>query len=368
VQFNIRRGRRQSSATAYLRPVLRRQNLTLLVNALTTKVLVDGQRATGIELLRNKRSATETVTARREVILCAGAFNTPQLLMLSGIGPAPHLHALGIKPLVDLPVGQNLQDHWAVPNFYRRKLPGYFHRRMRADRMALAMMQAYLLRSGPATKVPSCLFGFVKTLPALQVPDIEFLLMPTALSAHLWFPGIRAPYDDAFGIRPAIMHPESRGEVLLRSTDPRQPPRIRFNALQAPADIATLVRGFRMAREIASHPAMDAFRGEELLPGPGVRSPAELEMFMRRHATPVFHPVGTCAMGSTSDAVIDTALRVRGIAGLRVVDASAMPSLVTGHINACVMMMAEKAADTIRGLPALSRRGVDADLPVARSA
>ncbi len=354
VQFNVRRGRRASSAAAYLKPVAHRPNLSVEVNALTTRVLIEQGRARGIEWVRGGASTPERVMARREVILSAGTFNTPQLLMLSGVGPARHLQDLGIATHVDAPVGRNLREHWAAPNYYERRAPGYFHQRMRADRMSLAMLQAYLLRSGPATRVPTNLFGFVKSLPDLPVPDLEFLLMPTAPAAHLWFPGVRAPYSDSFGIRPAIMHAESRGEVRLHSADPRRAPSIQFNALQASNDIATLVRGMRLARELAHSPAMDRFRGAELLPGPDVQTDAELAAFIRRTAVPVYHPAGTCAMGESANAVLDTQLRVRGVEGLRVVDASAMPSLVTGHINACVMMMAEKASDLILGTQPLA--------------
>ncbi len=347
VQFNIASGRRASSATAYLKPAAPRPNLKVLVNTLVEKVAMERYRAVGITLISG--GERKTVRAQREVILCAGTFNSPQILMRSGIGPARHLSDLGIESIVDLPVGKNLQDHWAVPNFYARKQPGYFHGRMRADRMAAAMLQAYFLRSGPATTVPTNLFGFVKSRAELATPDIEYLLMPTAPMARLWFPGIRPPYADAFGIRPAIMHPASRGEVLLRSADARDAPRIRFNALQEPADVTTLRTGFHMARELAHRGEMDRFRGPEILPGSGIKTDAEIDLFMRRTAVPVYHPVGTCAMGTGSSAVLDPFLRLRGVENLRVVDASAMPDLVTGHINAGVMMLAERAADLIRG-------------------
>ena len=353
VQFNICNGRRASSASAYLKPVTKRANLTVQLGAHVHRVCLEDGRAVGVDYDVGGRLVH--ARAGREVLLCAGAFNTPQVLMLSGIGPADHLAAMGIETRIDLPVGRNLQDHWAVPNYYARKVPGYFHGRMRADRMTLAMLQAHLFGTGPATRVPTNLFGFVKTRPELDVPDLEYLLMPTAPGAHLWFPGLRAPYEDAFGIRPAILHSRSRGEVLLRSSDPRAAPRICFNALQEPDDIATLVRGMRLARELAQHPALDVIRGEELLPGRAMQSDADLQTFIRRTAVPVYHPVGTCTMGSGLDAVVDPLLCVRGVEGLRVVDASVMPDLLTGHINAAVMMIAERAADLILGCnPVLS--------------
>lgn len=349
VQFNIHNGRRASSASAYLRPALRRRNLTLHVRAHSRRILMEGSRATGIEYEMNGQ--LERATAIKEVILCAGAFNTPHLLMLSGIGPAKELQSLGIQAVADLPVGKNLQDHWSIPNYYGRIGYGYFRSSMRADRMALAMVQAYLFGKGPATKVPTNILGFIKTRSDLDVPDLEFLLMPTAPVARMWFPGIRAPYSDSFGIKPAIMHARSRGEVVLRSADPRDSPRIRFNALQHPADVDMLRHGLQMAREISHRPELDGYRGEEILPGRHVATKAEIDNFIRLNATPVYHPAGTCAMGSDSSAVLDVELSVRGIERLRVVDASAMPDLVTGHINACVMMMAEKASDIIQRKP-----------------
>ena len=349
VQFNIHRGRRASAATAFLRPALPRPNLTLLVNARTLKLLSRGTRVVGVEFSRN--GTVETAFADREVILSAGAFNSPQILMLSGIGPADHLASFGIPALVDLPVGKNLQDHWSVPHFYVRKQPGYFHAAMRADRMTVAMLKAYFLGCGPATKVPTNLLGFLRTCPSLAVPDIEFLLMPTSPTAKLWFPGWKVPYSDSIGIRPAIMHPKSRGDVLLRSANPHDPPRIRYNALSSWGDIRTLTKGLRLAREIAHHRELDPFRGDELTPGSQITSDAEIELYIRNSSTCLHHPAATCAMNNDGAGVVDPDLRVSGIDGLRVVDASIMTDLVTDHINACVMMIAEKAADLICNRP-----------------
>jgi len=352
VQFNISGGRRASSASAYLRPALHRPNLDVLLGAHTHRVDIEGRRAVGVTFSR--RGRVIAVRAAAETILCAGAFNSPQILMLSGIGPAAHLEATGIRPRQDLPVGRNLQDHWSVPNYFARRGDGWFRQRMRADRMAVAMARAYLFGTGTATRVPTNLIGFTRSRPGIEVPDIEFLLMPTAPAARLWLPGIREPYADSFGIKAAIMHGQSRGDVLLRSADPLSPPRIRFNALRAQADVDTLREGLRLARDLNHQAALDDFRGEELLPGPGVRSTPELDAFVRQHAMPVYHPAGTCAMGNGAEAVLDTALRVRGVDALRVVDAAAMPELITGHINACVMMMAERAADLIRGVASVA--------------
>lgn len=346
-QFTIRDGRRSSAATAYLKPVLRRKNLELRTGVLTTKILIEGTRARGVEIEVGGR--LERVYADREVILAAGAFNSPQLLMLSGIGPAAHLRELGIAPVADLPVGSNLQDHLVAPILFSRREPGPFHALMRFDRMAIAMLRAYLLGTGPAATIPSSVLAFIKTRPELALPDIEFMLPSSPAYAHMWFPGFRAAYDDAFAMRVAIMHPDSRGKVWLRSADPRDPPRIIFNCYSVRSDLETMREGFRRARDIAAQPAMDMYRGAELAPGPGVLSDDDLDAYIRKATLTVHHPCATCPMGTTPDAVLDPELRVRGVDGLRVIDASAMPDLVTAHINACVLMMAEKAADSIRG-------------------
>jgi choline dehydrogenase-like flavoprotein len=347
-QYTIRDGRRSSSARAYLRPARRRRNLRVITGAQATRVLFEGTRAWGVELLAATGDLV-SVEAAGEVILSAGTFNSPQLLMLSGIGPAAHLRALGIAPRADLPVGANLQDHLGAYISYARRQAGAFHREMRLDRMALSMARAYLFGRGPATVVPGGLHAFIKTRAELAVPDIEFMFRGTSSRPHLWFPLIRAPFEDGFGIRPTLLHPDSRGEILLRSADPRDPPRIRYNFFSAPDDLPRLRTGFRIARDLAHQAAMDSYRGRELDPGDAVGSDTEIDDWLRRTVITAHHPAGTCAMGTLPDCVLDPELRVRGVERLRVVDASAMPDLVSAHINACVLMMAEKAADLIRG-------------------
>ncbi|HEV3371850.1 MAG TPA: choline dehydrogenase [Xanthobacteraceae bacterium] len=351
-QYTIRDGRRSSSARAYLRPARRRRNLHVETGAHVTRVLIEGTRAVGVELLKGSGDRVR-VCASTEVIVCAGTFNSPQLLMLSGVGPAAHLRELGIKPVVDLPVGKNLQDHLGAYLSYARRQPGAFHREMRFDRMAVSMVRAYLFGRGPGTVVPGGLHAFIKTQPELAVPDIEFMFRGTAAHPHLWFPLIRPAFVDGFGIRPTLLHPDSRGEILLRSADPRDPPRICYNFFSAPHDLPRLRAGFRIARDIAYRSALDPYRGPETNPGPQVQSDAEIDAWLRATVITAHHPAGTCAMGTLPDTVLDPQLRVHGIAGLRVVDASAMPDLVSAHINACVLMLAEKAADLIRGRPPL---------------
>ena len=351
-QYTIRDGYRSSAATAFLKPARKRGNLTVETGAYATRVLTQGTRATGVEYVKAS-SAVARAQASREVILAGGAFNTPHLLMLSGIGPAAHLRDMGIEPVADLPVGRNLQDHLAVIIFFERLTESPFRREMRFDRMAVSMIRAYFFGTGPGTVVPGGLHAFVKTRPELAVPDIEFMFRGAPAQADLWFPLIRPAYADGYGIRPTLLHPDSRGEILLRSTDPRDPPRIVYNFFSAPNDLPTLREGFKRARDVAHQKPMDPYRGAETSPGENVKTDAEIDAFIRRTAITAHHPCGTCAIGIGPDAVVDPELRVRGVERLRVVDASVMPDLVSAHINACVLMIAEKASDMIRGRPPL---------------
>src|SRR5216684_4665589 len=231
-QYTIRDGYRSSAATAYLRPARRRRNLTVATGAHATRVLIEGTRATGVEYVRNGTDVSRA-QADREVILSGGAFSTPPLLMLSGVGPEAHLRAMGIAPVADLPVGKNLQDHLAAILFFRRRDESAFRREMRFDRMAVSMIRAYFFGTGPGTVVPGGLHAFVKTRPELAVPDIEFMFRGAPADTHLWFPLIRPAYPDGYGIRPTLLHPDSRGEILLGSSDPGTPPRIIYNFFSA---------------------------------------------------------------------------------------------------------------------------------------
>jgi len=351
-QWTIRNGRRCSAAAAFLRPALGRPNLTVETYALATRVLLDGRRATGVEYASAGR--LQRVAATREVLLAGGVFNTPQLLMLSGIGEPEHLREVGIAPAVSLPgVGKNLQDHLSVDVHHARLGRGPFHAEMRLDRTAVNMTRAYLLGTGPGTVLPSRLHAFLKTRRDLPVPDIQFLFRGAPARAHPWFPGIRPAYEDSFGLRPVMLHPESRGVVRLRSSDPTAPVRITQNFLATESDVRTIRDGVKLGRDLAGRKALESFRGRETSPGRERRTDAEIDAFVRRTAITAHHPCATCAMGDGEDAVLDPALRVRGVEALRVVDASAMPDLVSGNINACVMMIAEKAADLVLGRPPL---------------
>ncbi len=345
-QYTIRDGRRSSSSRAFLRPARGRKNLTVETGAHTNRVILEGTTAKGVEYVKD--GMVFTANASREVILSAGAFNSPQVLMLSGIGPADHLKEIGINTVVDLPVGKHLQDHLGIWITFSRKEPGNFHAAMRFDRMAMSMLQAYFFGTGAGTVVPGGLHAFIKSDPALDVPDIEFMFHSVPPSTRLWFPGIVSPYKDGYGIRPTLLHPESRGEILLRSADPRANPRICFNFFSDPRDLPRLRNGFKLARDVSYDSAMLPYRESEMSPGENVKTDDEIDAYIRRTALTAHHPSSTCKMGNDDTCVVDPQLRLRGIQNLRVVDASAMPDLVSAHINACVIMMADKASDMIR--------------------
>jgi choline dehydrogenase-like flavoprotein len=352
-QSTIRAGRRCSASVAFLRPALQRPNVTLEMNALVTRVVMEGTRAVGVEYVRGNES--EIVRAEREVILSGGCFNSPHLLMLSGIGPADHLREFGIAPVVDLKgVGENLQDHVVCVVGYARNEPGPFRDRLRADRMTAAMVQAYLFGTGPATVLPSRMYAFLKTEPQHAVPDIQFFCRGAPMDARLWFPGYRPPPQDTFELRPVLLHPESRGRVRLRSANPRDLLRVHQSFLDTDHDVKTLRNGVKLARDLIGQKPMDRWRGRPLAAAAAAKTDAEIDSFLRGTSITAHHPSCSCRMGIDEDAVLDPECRVRGAEALRVVDAAAMPDLVSGNINACVLMVAEKAADHIRGRTPLS--------------
>jgi len=346
-QSTIRDGRRASSSAAYLRPALKRPNLILRTGATVNCVTMRGTRATGVEFWHE--GTTGHAEATREVILCGGVFNSPQLLMLSGIGPAAHLLDTGIQARIDLPVGRNLRDHLGVDVMWARQDISPFRREMRIDRTAINMTRAWLFGTGPGTVLPNGLLAFLKTRPDLEAPDLEFIFRGAPLNAHPWFPGWRPAYRDGYGIRPVLLHPRSQGDVTLRSAEPRAPVRIRHNFLAEPEDIRTLREGFRQGRDLGNRKPLDPFRGREVSPGPTVNTDAEIDAYIRNTVITVNHPLGTCAMGRGPNAVVDPELKVHGTEGLRVVDASVFPDMPSAHINAIVMALAERASDLIRG-------------------
>jgi choline dehydrogenase-like flavoprotein len=350
LQMTIGRGRRASSATAYLRPALARTNLRVEVHALARRILIEGRRAAGIEYERG--GVTLTARAEREVILCAGVINTPQLLMLSGLGDSEELERHGIRTNVALPgVGRNLQDHVSAILMYHRREPGPFLRMMRLDRIGRELGKAYFLGKGFAADVPGGGVAFLKSRAEREVPDIQLLLTAAPLGAWPYLKPFKAPFTDGFVSRIVMLHPESRGRVTLQSTDPRAHPRILQRFLATDADWRALHSGVQIAREVAAQPSMQRFIAREFFPGEDKSSAADIDTHIRNTSITVHHPAGTCKMGPESDehAVVDTELKVRGSEALRVVDASVMPDLPSGNINAAVLMIAEKAADLIRG-------------------
>ena len=358
-QTTIRDGRRCSTALAYLRPALSRAGLKVEVGALATRVLMEKQRAVGIEYV----VGGELLTARadREVILAGGVINSPQLLMLSGIGEPAQLRQHGIECRVALPgVGRNLQDHISAAVVWARKEPGPFHKAMRADRIAMELAKCYFLGKGIATDLPGGEMAFLKSSSSESLPDIQMLFNAAPMTAAPHFPLIKAPYADGFACRAALLRPESRGEVTLKSANPRDHLRIKQNFLQTEKDRKAQRAGLRMAREIGAQKPMQAFIAKEVGPGPDNWSDAGLDEWIKVNGITVHHPASTCKMGPASDptAVVDPTLQVIGAQGLRVVDASVMPDLVGGNINAPVIMIAEKAADMIRGRPALAPASV----------
>lgn len=350
LQMSIRDGRRSSGSTAYLRPVRSRRNLDILVQSHVLALDLEGSRIVGVRY--RKGGQTLSARAEREVLLCGGVINSPQLLMLSGIGPADHLTSLGIPVRVDLPgVGQNLQDHVSVILMYRRKEPGPFHAMMRYDRIAVHMARAYLFGTGPASDVPGGITAFLKSRPDCDVPDVQFLMTAAPLGAAPYFEPFKKPFADGFACRTVALHPESRGQVTLKDAEPDSLALIHQNFLSSEADWACVRASIDLARDVASQPAMQRYIAAETSPGPQVTSRADLDAFIRRTAITVHHPLGTCKMGAQSDtaAVVDPELRVKGVEGLRVVDASVMPDMPSGNINAAVVAIAERASDLILG-------------------
>ena len=354
-QFNIRNGRRWSAASAYLKPVLSRPNLTVETEALTQHILFENDRAIGVQYAHGRDEIT--VYAAREVILSGGVINSPQLLMLSGIGPADELGQLGIATRVDrAAVGGNLQDHFCVHTVHASKTRTLTDELVRLERGAVSMARAVLTRTGPAAAFPLEGGAFIRTSDTLDIPDAQF-----HFSAGNLLSLIRRPFashsddhtrPDAFMCHVCQLRPESRGHIRLRSDDPRETPVIQPNYLSEARDRETMRDAFKAMREVMHQPSLKRLSDGEIWPDPKVRSDADIDAFVRATGGTVYHPVGTCRMGSDDAAVADEALRVRGAENLRVVDASVMPSLVGGNTHAPTVMIAEKAADMILGRPA----------------
>jgi choline dehydrogenase-like flavoprotein len=342
-QVTQRRGRRASTAFAFLRPSRRRKNLSVVTGVLVSRVSIENGRATGVSYL-DSRGRPHVARASHEVIISAGAVNSPQLLMLSGVGPADALRALEIDVLVDSPeVGQNLVDHPGVGLIQQSTQPISL---LNAESPA-AVLRYLTARMGPLSSNVAEACAFVKSRADLPACDLQFHFGPVEYDIRLEGP----PTVHAFTIAPVLVAPRSKGFVRLGSADPRRPPVIDPAYLSDPEgeDLRALVHGLRLARKIAAAPPLAPYRGVELGPGPKVKTDAEIEAYVRSHTGSIYHPVGTCRMGRESSSVVDPRLRVRGVEGLRVVDASVMPVIPRGNTNAPTIMIAERAAEWILG-------------------
>lgn len=333
LQYSVRRGRRSNSATEYLKPARKRRNLTVLTGAHVTRLVLEGGRATGVEYRRGGRKCR--MEARQRVILSLGAINTPQLLMLSGIGPADHLRQLGLPVHADLPVGEGLEDHLAFPMVWERNEPDPFHMFLRFDRAAFNALRGWFLRSGPMAGMPGGLTAFVRSGPGVDEPDIQLVIPLMSPEADVWWPWNR-PARGAYSLKVNLMNQRSRGTVRLRSADPTARPAIRYESLSDPADVETMRRGYRLSLALGNSRAMASFRKGSTVIGGEHATDEAIDAYIRETSFQQYHPGCTCAMGK----VLEPDLSVRGIAGLSVVDASAMPALPRGNINAVVMMMA----------------------------
>ncbi|WP_435101704.1 choline dehydrogenase [Arhodomonas sp. AD133] len=337
-------GRRWSTANAYLRPVMQRDNLTVWVRAFTERLVIEGNRATGAEVVIN--GERRTVTAEREVLVCGGAINSPQLLMLSGIGPADHLREHGIDVVADLPgVGQNLQDHLEVYVQYACKKPITLYSALKPWNQARIGLEWIFLKKGLGATNHFESGGFIRSEPGVKFPNLQYHFLPMAIS----YDGSATAETHGFQAHVGPMRPDSRGEVTLKSADPREAPRIVFNYMATERDRREMRDAIKLTREIMEQGPLDEFRGAELGPGPDVRSDEAIDAWVRHNGESAYHPSCTCRMGHDAMAVVDGAARVHGIDNLRVVDASIMPRITSGNLNAPTIMMAEKLADTIRG-------------------
>jgi choline dehydrogenase len=340
-------GRRCSAAVAYLDPVRSRPNLQVETHCLVEQVLIDRGRALGVAYARAGRR--HVVRCEGEVLLCAGAINSPQLLMLSGIGPAAHLGELGIRVALDLPgVGENLQDHLDVCTLYKSTRAGTYDFNPLQE-LGVAL-RYWLQHRGPGVSNVAEAGAFVRSSQAHDGrPDIQLHFVPAQLDDH----GRKRLPGHGFTLHACYLQPQSRGRIRLCSDDARDAPLIFANYLQQSRDLAVLLEAVQLSRQILQAPPFDAWRGAEVFPGPHATGDAALIEFIRRKAETIYHPVGTCRMGSDAESVVDAAARVHGIVGLRVADASIMPTIVSGNTNAPTIMIAEKIADLVLGLPLL---------------
>jgi choline dehydrogenase-like flavoprotein len=344
-QGAIRGGRRESGVTAFLRPARNRRNLTMMTNATVARVAIEGKRAVGVDIVRD--GTAMRVTARREVVLCGGAIGSPQMLLLSGVGDGAALQKLVIQTVHHLPaVGENYHDHIAANvQMWTKNSQSYGISWKALPRGAWNVVQYIMARTGPFASNVFESHAILRSTPGSERPDIQVVFQPARRNQNT-FP---LPLGHGFVLSIVLLHPKSRGRLTLASQDPAAKPLVDPALLSAPEDIAPMVRGLKLARRIFAAPAFTRYRASEFLPGTKTESDAEWEDYIRATAATVHHPAGSCRMGADDASVVTPELRVRGIGGLRVADASIFPKLMGGNTNAPVVMVAEKAADMILG-------------------
>lgn len=349
-------GRRASTARGYLDQARERPNLTIVTHALTDRILFSGKRAVGATYLHGDDNALTEVRARREVLVCSGAIASPQLLQRSGVGPSALLRDLGIEVVHDLPgVGQNLQDHLEMYLQYACKQPVSLYPALQWWNQPQIGAEWMFLGTGLGASNQFEAGGFIRSRPEFEWPNIQYHFLPVAINYN----GSNAVSEHGFQAHVGSMRSPSRGRINLTSRDPRKHPSILFNYMSCEQDWQEFRDGIRLTREIMNQPALDPYRGREISPGLDQQSDADLDAFIREHAETAFHPSCSCKMGEDDMAVVDGEGRVHGMEGLRVIDASIMPLIITGNLNATTIMMAEKLADKVRGRPALPRSSAD---------
>jgi choline dehydrogenase-like flavoprotein len=355
-QATIHRGRRVSTATAYLEPALARKNLAVFKNTRVRRVLFEGRRAVGVETALDA-SGSVRIEADREIILTSGALHTPHLLLCSGVGDASQLAEFGIAPVAHLPgVGRNLHDHPASPVRVHTDSTETYGLSARTALRAIWNAHHYVVaRAGPLASNVFESVAFLRTSSGLDRPDFQFVFQP----ANPPSPGHWIPRGHGYAVSPVLLYPNSRGSVRLMSADPEAAPLIDPKLLDHPDDLQRMVRAVRLCRRILRAPPFSKYHAREYQPGADVESNADIESFIRSTTATVYHPVGTCQMGVGSDAVVDAELKVRGVDGLRVADASVFPSIVGGNTNAPTIMVAERAVDFILGRPSLAPATLD---------
>lgn len=355
MHMTVKDGVRWSTANAYLRPAMTRPNLTVVTHAMTRRILLDGKRAVGVEY--DQGGQTHKVYCNREVLVSSGPIGSPHLLQRSGIGPESVLRKAGIEVRHDLPgVGENLQDHSEIYIQYACKQPVTLNGKMNLLGKALIGLRWLLFKDGLGASNHFEAGGFIRSAKGLRWPDIQFHFLPAAMR----YDGDKPFKGHGFMVLTGPNKPKSRGHVRALSADPYQHPEIRFNYLESEEDREGFRRCVRLTREIIAQPAMDPYRGEELAPGPQVQTDAEIDAFVRANMESTMHPCGSCRMGEDDMAVVDSHLRVRGLQGLRVIDSSVFPSEPNGNLNAPTIMLAERAADLVRGRQPLA----PSDVPV----